>query len=143
MYRKRLRIISSMDPLQRTNLVNTNIIESKDLTHTSGKEIMRDPKKTTSITDVVISRILLRIAMPQKHLGALYQKSLKESKQAGDTRYKSHFNLASKATPEVGCSTQAPIEQTNNKTFEIEEKLPSTDSMLLDFGYGDMFGDLA
>jgi len=77
---------------------------------------MRDPRKTTSVTDVVISRILLRIAMPQKHLGALYQKSLKESKQAGDTRYKSHFNLASKATPEVGCSTQA---QKNKQTTRL------------------------
>ena len=47
--------------------------------------------------------------------------------------YESHFNLASDATPEVGCCIQTPKEQANNKTFEIEEKLPSTDSMLLNF----------
>ena len=64
MYRKRLRIISSMDLLQRTNLVNANTIESKDLIRTSGKETKRDPRKTTSVTDMVISRSLL-IAVPQ------------------------------------------------------------------------------
>ena len=51
-----------------------------------------------------------------KHLVALYQKSLKESKQAGDTRYESHFSLASEATPEVGCSTQA---QKNKQTTRL------------------------
>ena len=64
MYKKRLKKVSSMDLLQRTNLVNENTIQSKGLIHTSGKETMRDPRKTTSVTDMVISRSLL-IAVPQ------------------------------------------------------------------------------
>lgn len=76
-----------------------------------------------------------------KHLVALYQKSLKMVKSAGGAKFESHFNLASEATQEVGCSTQVPKEQTNNKTLDIEEKLPSTDNILLDFSSGDMFGD--
>jgi len=104
MYKKRLKIVSSMDLLQRTNLVNENTIQSKGLIHTSGKETMRDPRKTTSVTDVVISRILLRIVVPPKHLVALYQKFLNEGKQAGDKRYEAHFNLTFEATPKVSCS---------------------------------------
>ena len=77
-----------------------------------------------------------------KHLVALYQKSLKEVKPAGDTRYEAHFNLASKAVPKEGCSNHAPKEQVNNNSLNIEENLPSTDNMLLDFGSRDMFGDL-
>ena len=77
-----------------------------------------------------------------KHLVALYQRSLKEVKPAGDTRYEAHFNLASEAIPKEGCSNQAPKEQVNNNSLDIEENLPSTDNMLLDFGFGDMFGDL-
>ena len=34
-----------------------------------------------------------------KHMVALYQKSLKEVKLAGDRRYETHFNLASEAVP--------------------------------------------
>jgi hypothetical protein len=30
----------------------------------------------------------------------------------------------------------------NNNSLNIEENLSSTDNMLLDFGSGDMFGDL-
>jgi hypothetical protein len=45
-----------------------------------------------------------------KHLVALYQKSLKEAKPAGDTRYEAHFNLTSKAVQKEGCSNQAPKE---------------------------------
>jgi hypothetical protein len=77
-----------------------------------------------------------------KHLVALYQKSLKEAKPAGDTRYEKHFNLASKAVQKEGCSNQAPKEQVNNNSINIQENLPSTDNMLLDFGSRDMFGDL-
>ena len=41
-----------------------------------------------------------------------------------------------------GCSHQAPKEPMNNNTLNIKENFPSTDSMLIDFGSGDMFGDL-
>jgi len=77
-----------------------------------------------------------------KHLVALYQKSIKEVNPAGDTRYEAHFNLASEAVPKEGCSNQAPKEQVNNNSLNIEENLPSMDNMLLDFGSRDMFGDL-
>ena len=76
-----------------------------------------------------------------KHLVALYQKSLKESKQAGDKRYETHFNLSSETTPKESCSEQAP-KQGNNKSLNMEDNLPSTDNMLIDFGSGDIFGDL-
>ena len=90
---------------------------------------------------------------------ALYQKSLKEGKQAGDKRYETHFNLSSEATPKESCSyethfnlsseatpkescsEQAP-KQGNNKSLNMEDDLPSTDNMLIDFGSGDIFGDL-
>ena len=77
-----------------------------------------------------------------KHLVALYQKSLKEVKSTGDTRYEAHFNLAFETVLKEGCSNQAPKEQVNNNSLNIEDNLPSTDNMLLDFGSGDMFGDL-
>ena len=77
-----------------------------------------------------------------KHLVALYQKSLKESKRSGGTRYETHFNLASEAVQDKGCSHQEPKEQVNNNTLNVEENLPSTDNMLIDFGSGDMFGDM-
>jgi hypothetical protein len=77
-----------------------------------------------------------------KHLVALYQKSLKEVKPAGDKRYEAHFNLASEVVQGEGCSKQAPKELVNNNSLNIEENLPSTDNILLDFGSRDMFGDL-
>ena len=77
-----------------------------------------------------------------KHLVALYQKSLKESKHPGGTRYETHFNLASEIVKDKGCSHKKPKEQENNNTLHIEEKIPSTDNMLIDFGSGDMFGDM-
>ena len=77
-----------------------------------------------------------------KHLVGLYQKSLKEVKLVGDTRYEAHFNLISKAIPKEGYSNQAIKEQGNNNFLNIEENLPSTDDILLDFGSRDMFGDL-
>jgi hypothetical protein len=77
-----------------------------------------------------------------KRLVALYQKSLKEAKPAGNTRYEAHFNLASEAIQKEGCSNQVPKEQVNNNSLNIEENHLSTDNMLLDFGSGDMFGDL-
>jgi hypothetical protein len=77
-----------------------------------------------------------------KHLVALYQKSLKEVKPAGDTRYEAHFNLASEVVPKEDCSNQAPKEQVNNNSLNIEANLLSTDNMLIDFGSEDMFGDL-
>jgi hypothetical protein len=67
---------------------------------------------------------------------------LKEVKAVGDTRYEAHFNLASEAIQKEGCSNQAPKEQVNNNSLNIEENIPSTDNMLLDFGSRDMFGDL-
>jgi hypothetical protein len=76
-----------------------------------------------------------------KHLVALYQKSLKEAKPTEDTRYEAHFNLASEAVPTAGYSNQATKEQVNNNSLNIKENLPSMDNMLLDFGFGDMFGD--
>jgi hypothetical protein len=66
---------------------------------------------------------------------------LKEAKPAGDTRYETHFNLASKAVVEEGCSNQAPKEQVNKKPLNFEKDLPSSDNMLIDFSSGDMFGD--
>jgi hypothetical protein len=75
-----------------------------------------------------------------KHLVALYQNSLKETKP-GDTRYEAHFNLASEAVPKEGCSNQATKEQVNNNPLNIEENLSSTDNMLLNFGSRDMFRD--
>jgi hypothetical protein len=72
----------------------------------------------------------------------LYQKFLKETKPAGDKRYEAHFNLASEVVQGEGCSKQAPNEPVNNNCLNIEEDLSSTDNMLLDFGSGDMFGDL-
>jgi hypothetical protein len=63
---------------------------------------------------------------------------LKEAKSAGDTRYEVHFNLASEAIQKEGCSNQAPKEQVNNNSLNIEENLPSMDNMLLDFGSGDI-----
>jgi hypothetical protein len=77
-----------------------------------------------------------------KHLVALYQKSLKEVKPAGDKRFEAHFNHASEAISREGCSNQAPKEPVNNNSLNIEENLPSTDNMLLDFSSEDMFGDL-
>jgi hypothetical protein len=76
-----------------------------------------------------------------KHLVALYQKSLKEAKPAGNTRYEAHFNLASKVVAEEGCSNQAPKEQVNSKPLNFEKDLPSSDNMLIDFSSEDMFGD--
>ena len=39
------------------------------------------------------------------------------------------------------CSEQAP-KQGNNKSLNMEDDLPTTDNMLIDFGSGDIFGDL-
>jgi hypothetical protein len=72
----------------------------------------------------------------------LYQKSLKAVKLAGDTRYEAHFNLVSEVVPKEDCSNQAPKEQVNNNSLNIEANFLSTDNILLDFGSGDMFGDL-
>jgi hypothetical protein len=38
----------------------------------------------------------------------------------------------------VGCSREALIKRNNTTTKD----LPSTDNMLIDFEYGDIFGDL-
>ena len=73
---------------------------------------------------------------------ALYQKSLKESKHPGGTRYETHFNLASEIVNDKGGSHMELKEQENNNTLHVEEKIPSTDNMLIDFGSGDMFGDM-
>ena len=103
---------------------------------------MRNPKMTISVIDVEIFLYFAKNCRAPKHLVALYQKSLKEVKPAGDTRYEAHFNLASKAVPKEGCSNQAPKEQLNNNSLNIEDNLPSIDNMLLHIGSGDMFGDL-
>ena len=73
---------------------------------------------------------------------ALYQKSIKEAKPAGDKKYEAHFNLATEASKVAGCSKIAPKEQTHSKSLNIKEKMPSTDNILIDFESGDMFGDL-
>ena len=103
---------------------------------------MQNPKMTISVIDVEIFRILLRIAVHLSIWLLCTKKSLKEVKSAGDIRYEAHFNLASEAVPKESCSNQAPKEQVNNNSLNIEENLPSTDNMLLDFGSRDMFGDL-
>ena len=97
---------------------------------------------TISIIDVEIFLHFAKNCRAPKHLVTLYQKSLKEVKPAGDTRYEAHFNLTSEAVPKEGCSNQAPKEQVNNNSLNIEENLPSTDNMPLDFGSRDMFRDL-
>ena len=104
---------------------------------------MQNPKMTISVIDVEIFLHFAKNCHTPKHLVALYQKSLKEVKLAGDTRYEAHFNLASEVAPKVGCSNEAPKESKNNSALNIEENLPSMDNMLLDFESGDMFGDLA
>jgi len=50
---------------------------------------------------------------------ALYQKSIKEAKPAGDKKYEAHFNLATEANKEVGCSKIAPTELTHSKSLNI------------------------
>jgi hypothetical protein len=72
-----------------------------------------------------------------KHLVALYQKSLKETKPTEEKRYETHFYLVSE-NKEVGCSREAPIKKNNTTTKD----LPSMDNMLIDFESGDIFGDL-
>ena len=80
MYRKMLRIRSSMELLQKIDLVNANTIRDQDLIHTRGKKTMRDPKMTTSVIVVAISRILLRIIVLQS-IGCFVPKVIK-GKQA-------------------------------------------------------------
>ena len=53
-----------------------------------------------------------------------------------------HFNLASEIVNDKGCSHKEPKEQENNNTLHVEEKISSTDNMLIDFGSGDKFGDM-
>jgi hypothetical protein len=72
-----------------------------------------------------------------KHLVALYQKSLKETKLTKEKKYETHFNLVSE-DKEVGCSREASIKRNNPTTKDF----PSTDNMLIDFESGDIFGDL-
>jgi hypothetical protein len=72
-----------------------------------------------------------------KHLVALYQKSLKETKPTEEKRYETHFNLVSE-DKEVGCSQDTPIKGNNTTTKD----LPSTNNMIIDFESGDIFGDL-
>jgi hypothetical protein len=77
-------------------------------------------------------------------LVALYQKSLKEAKQgkANEPKYEAHFNLASKATKEVGCSSKALVEVKNNDAQQVENLL-GKDDMIVEFASNDMFGDFA
>jgi len=116
--------------------------ETKGLIQTRGRRTIPNLKMTISVIDVEIFSYFAWNCCATKHLVALYQKSLKEVKSTGDTRYEAHFNLAFETVPKEGCSNQAPKEQVNNNSLNIEENLPSTDNMLLDFGSGDMFGDL-
>jgi hypothetical protein len=46
--------ISSMDPFQRTNLVNANTTRGKGLIHIRGRRKNENPKMTTSVIDVLI-----------------------------------------------------------------------------------------
>ena len=39
------------------------------------------------------------------------------------------------------CSEHAP-KQGNNKSLNMEDDLPTTDNMLIDFSFGDIFRDL-
>jgi hypothetical protein len=50
------------------------------------------------------------------------------------------FNLVVDATKEVGCSSMAHMEPNDNHDL-MNEKLPSTDDMLIEFSLNDMFGD--
>jgi hypothetical protein len=79
---------------------------------------------------------------PKTHLVALYQKCFKEAKQSNVkvTRYEANFNLAPDTTKEVCCSSMAPMEPNDNH-YLMNEKLPSTDDMLIEFSLNDMFGD--
>ena len=54
-------------------------------------------------------------------------------------KHTSIFHL--RLPPKESCSKQAP-KQGNNKSLNMEDNLPSTDNMLIDFGSGDIFGDL-
>jgi len=131
-----------MDLFQQTKLVNANTTGDKGLIQTRGRRTMRNLKMTISVIDVEIFRILPRINVHLSIWLLCIKWSLKEVKPAGDTRYEAHFNLASEAVLKESCSNQVPKEQVNNNSLNIEENLPSTDNMLLDFGSGDMFGDL-
>ena len=131
-----------MDLFQRTKLVNANTTRDK---RTNSNKRKKDNTKSKNDNKCHRCGDFLNFAKncrAPKHLVALYQKSLKEVKPAGDTRYEAHFNLASEAVLKESCSNQAPKEQVKNNSLNIEENLPSTDNMLLDFGSGDMFGDL-
>jgi len=77
-----------------------------------------------------------------KHLVALYQKSLKEAKQGKDkeTRYEAHFNLASEAIKEVGCSSKV-LEEPKNNNAHKDERLPGTEDMIVEFNSNDMYED--
>jgi hypothetical protein len=53
-----------------------------------------------------------------------------------------HTNLASEVVKDKSFSHQELKEQVNNNAFSIEEDLPSTHYMLVEFESRDMFGDL-
>jgi len=61
-------------------------------------------------------------------LVALYQKSLKEGKQAGDKRYETHFNLSSEATPKESCSYETHFNLSSEATpkGELFQASPKT-----------------
>jgi hypothetical protein len=83
---EKFKIISS--PLQRTNLVNANTTRSKNLIHIHEKE--ERPKNDTKYHKCGDFSHFSKNCRTSKHLVALYQKSLKENKQAGGTRYETH-----------------------------------------------------
>ena len=53
-----------------------------------------------------------------------------------------HTSILHPKLSRKGCSHQKPKEQVNNNTLHVEENLPSTNNMLIDFGSGDMLGDM-
>jgi hypothetical protein len=142
MYRKILGIRSSMDLIQKIKLVNVNTTRDKRPNSNKRKKDNAKSKYDNKCHRCGDFSHFAKNNRAPKHPVALYQKFLKEAKPAEDTRYEAHFNLASEAVPTTGCSNQATKEQVKNNYLNIEENLPSTDNMLLDFGSRDMFGDL-
>ena len=91
---------------------------------------------------MVISRILLRIVVPPKHLVALYQKSLKEGKQTGDKRYEAHFNQTTD-DKKAGVSSLTSQDSPNNQALTQNVDIPpALDDMLIEYGSNYMYGDL-
>jgi hypothetical protein len=142
-YRKVIGIRKSlMDLIQRTKLVNTNITGDKKNNSSKRNKDNAKPKNDNKCHRCGDFSHFAKNCRTPKRLVALYQEFLKEVKPVGDKRCEAHFNIASEAVPREGCSKPVSKEKENNNSLNIEENLPSTDNMLQDFGFEDMFEDL-